>query len=240
MPYWLGASSPVTIATTPSSALAREVSMRLMRACGIRRMQDLAHQHSGKAEVVGVLAGAGGLAGGIHHGDRFADNGESVIAHFVPTNSCFIPFCSASIAARTAWYICVYPVQRHRLLLSASRISCFAGLGIVGQQPSHGHHESGSAEAALRAAKIAVGLLQRGQPAVVGDAFDGGDLLPLATGRQHGAREHGDAVHLHRACAAGRIVTAALGAGQVEVLAQNIEQQLVRLDRQFVGASVDA
>src|SRR5271165_4729863 len=34
MPYWLGASSPVTIATTPSSALARDVSMRLMRACG--------------------------------------------------------------------------------------------------------------------------------------------------------------------------------------------------------------
>ena len=35
----------------------------------IRRMQNLANQHSGQAEVVGVLAAASGLAGGIHHGD---------------------------------------------------------------------------------------------------------------------------------------------------------------------------
>ena len=35
----------------------------------IGRMQNLADQHAGKAEVVGVLAGAGGFAGGVHHGD---------------------------------------------------------------------------------------------------------------------------------------------------------------------------
>ncbi len=40
----------------------------------VRRMQDLAHQHAGKAEVVGVFAGAGRLAGSVHHGDRFANN----------------------------------------------------------------------------------------------------------------------------------------------------------------------
>ncbi len=39
----------------------------------IGRMQNLADQHPGEAEVVGVLACAGGLAGGVHHGDRFAD-----------------------------------------------------------------------------------------------------------------------------------------------------------------------
>ena len=92
----------------------------------------------------------------------------------------------------------------------------------------------------MRAAKIAVSLLQRGQSAVVGDAFDGRNLLPLATGGQHRAREHGNAVHLHGASAAGRVVAGALGAGQIEVLAQDVKQQLVRLDRQFVCASVDA
>ena len=39
-----------------------------------RRMQYLAHQHAGKAEIVGVLAGAGRFARGVHHGNRFADN----------------------------------------------------------------------------------------------------------------------------------------------------------------------
>src|ERR1017187_8322240 len=34
MPYGFGASAPVTTATTPSSACAREVSICLIRACG--------------------------------------------------------------------------------------------------------------------------------------------------------------------------------------------------------------
>ena len=39
-------------------------------------MQNLADQHSGNGKVVGVLARAGGLAGGVNHGDGFADDGE--------------------------------------------------------------------------------------------------------------------------------------------------------------------
>ena len=41
---------------------------------------------------------------------------------------------SATIAARMASYIWLYPVQRHRLLLSAARISSSDGIGIFGQQ----------------------------------------------------------------------------------------------------------
>ena len=40
----------------------------------VRGMKDLADQHSGQAEIVRVLTGAGGLARGVHHGDRFADD----------------------------------------------------------------------------------------------------------------------------------------------------------------------
>ena len=42
----------------------------------IGRVQNLAHQHAGQAEVVSVLAGAGGFAGGVDHRDGFADNGK--------------------------------------------------------------------------------------------------------------------------------------------------------------------
>src|SRR5580693_3366029 len=44
----------------------------------IRRMQDSPDEHSGQREVVGIFAGPGGLAGGVDHGGRFADDGEVV------------------------------------------------------------------------------------------------------------------------------------------------------------------
>ena len=52
--------------------------MRLMRACGYGECRILPIEHAGQAEVVGVLAGAGGLAGGVDHGGGFADDGEVV------------------------------------------------------------------------------------------------------------------------------------------------------------------
>ena len=56
---------------------------QLLRAAGVnafdtgvrvRRMQDSADEHTGQAQVVGVLAGAGGLAGGVDHGGGFSDD----------------------------------------------------------------------------------------------------------------------------------------------------------------------
>ena len=43
-------------------------------------MQNLAEHHTANAQVVGVLAGAGGLLGRVDHGGRLADDGE-VVAH---------------------------------------------------------------------------------------------------------------------------------------------------------------
>src|SRR5207244_4450096 len=56
-------------------------------------MQNLADEHAGKAEVVGVLACAGGLARGVNHGDGFADDGEGVWHWFVAPASARLP-CS--------------------------------------------------------------------------------------------------------------------------------------------------
>ncbi len=62
--------------------------MLLMRACGIRRMQDLAGEHAGQREIVSVFALAGGLAGRVNQGDAFTDDGE--VRHF---------FCNPELAA---------------------------------------------------------------------------------------------------------------------------------------------
>src|SRR5262249_48130992 len=64
------------------------------------RVQDLANEHAGHAEVVRVLARASGFAGGVNEGDGFTDDGK--IAHLLAS-----PCCSALIAALIAWYICV-------------------------------------------------------------------------------------------------------------------------------------
>src|SRR5579864_663728 len=116
----------------------------------------------------------------------------------------------------------------------------FRRMRIVGQQVFHGHYETGSAVAALGAAPISIRLLNGGQTAMLAHPFHCGDLLLLATGGQQRARQHGNAVHLHRAGAAGGVVAAALRARKAQVLAQCVKQQLAGLRRQLVSATVDA
>src|SRR6267154_368330 len=108
-------------------------------------MKNLANQHAGQAKVVGVLARAGRLAddGEITHSLRVIPN--SVVTRLylsfrAKRGICFLPVAqhyfaaaipcfSAVIAARIASYIWLYPVQRHRLLLSAARKSPSDGSG---------------------------------------------------------------------------------------------------------------
>ena len=75
---------------------------------------------------------------------------------------------------------------------------------------------------------------------MLANAFDCGDLLAFATGSEHRAREHGRAVNQNRASSAGGIVAAALGAGELQVHAQCVEQESIRLDGDLVGATVNA
>src|ERR1700690_995171 len=102
------------------------------------------------------------------------------------------------------------------------------------------HHEAGGAEAALGASPVAVGFLDGGQRAVFAHAFDGGDLLAFATGGEHGAGEHRRAVNKNSAGTAGGIVASALGAGEIEVETEGVEQESIRLDGDLIRAGVDA
>src|SRR5579864_4881857 len=101
------------------------------------------------------------------------------------------------------------------------------------------HHESGSAEAALCTAPVAVSLLDCGQSSMLADSFNGRDLLAFATCREQRAREHRRSVDEYGACSTRGIVTAALRSRELQVLAQGVEKQLVRLDCKFVRAPVD-
>ena len=117
---------------------------------------------------------------------------------------------------------------------------CIGRIRICREQVCDGHHEAGSAEAALRASPIAVGFLDCSQGPVLADAFDGGDFLAFATRGEHGAGEHGQSINQNSAGAARGVVAAALGSGKLQVYAQGVKQEAIGLDREFMRAAIDA
>ena len=72
--------------------------------------------------------------------------------------------------------------------------------------------------------------LQRAQLLRRAEALDGRDLVALGVGGEHQAGLDRLAVEEHRAGAAGAAVADLLGAGEVEVVAQRVEQRHPRLD----------
>src|SRR5439155_15762218 len=155
-------------------------------------MQNLADEHGGKAEVVGVLACAGGLARGVNHGDGFADDGEVVWHWFVaPASGRLSGGRHARLSGRRDGGAtsllrlnCSFDCLIHLAVSgAAAQISAesvanfvFRRFWILDQQMLYCHDESWSAEAALGTAPVAIGFLNRRQAAVLTDAFDRGNL----------------------------------------------------------------
>src|SRR5712692_1884391 len=107
------------------------------------------------------------------------------------------------------------------------------------EQRLGGHEDSRSAVAALRGAEVGERGLQRVQLGAARHAFDGLNRAALAFEREQQAGELRLAVDQHRAGAAFAELAAVLGAGEAEVLAQQLEQRLVRRERDFVAFAVD-
>src|SRR5262249_22181080 len=99
----------------------------------------------------------------------------------------------------------------------------FRWVGVGRKKRFDRHDETGGAIATLRATPVAVSFLNRRQTAVLTDAFDSGDLLPFATGSEHRAGEHGDAIDENSARAAGGVVASALMASELQILSQSVE-----------------
>ena len=96
----------------------------------------------------------------------------------------------------------------------------------------------GRAEAALEAVMLLERGLHRVQRAVLGEAFDRGHIGAVRRQREHRAGLHALAVHMDRARAALAGVAANMGAGEPQIVADEIDQQRAAFDLAGHGFAV--
>ena len=82
-------------------------------------------------------------------------------------------------------------------------------------------------------------LLQRSEGAVTCKPFHCGDGGTVGLAGEHQAAAHRPAIDIYRASAAHAMGATDMGAGQMQMVANEIDQQQPRLDLAFVGAAVD-
>jgi hypothetical protein len=104
----------------------------------------------------------------------------------------------------------------------------YGRMGIDGEQLSCGHQHAGGTDAALSAAALEKGFLQRVQFSIDGETLDGLDAC--AFGLQHWHKTAIDelTIHAHGAGPALAFAAPFLGAGEMEIFAQHIEEALHR------------
>jgi hypothetical protein len=102
------------------------------------------------------------------------------------------------------------------------------------------HHLAGCAEAALKGIVIDEGLLNRMEFAVLGKTLDRRHLRAFGRRGKNHTTVHASSVQMHSAGAAFTEIAAFLGARQLQVLAQQIEQCGARINWDLVAAAIDA
>ena len=95
------------------------------------------------------------------------------------------------------------------------------------------------AEPALRGTRVEERLLERMQLTVGGEALDRRDAPTVGLDREDEARIDAHVIEQHGARAALADEAALLRAGQPEVVAQDLEERVVRLDLDAARAAVD-
>src|SRR5262249_23921452 len=93
-----------------------------------------------------------------------------------------------------------------------------------------GHDHARSAEAALQAMIVAERRLHRMQLVALGNAFDGRDAGSCGLSRKHGAGFDRPAIDMHDTGAALAGIAADIGAGQVQMIAQELDKKRAVLD----------
>src|SRR6266581_3054515 len=102
-----------------------------------------------------------------------------------------------------------------------------------------GDDHPGRAEAALERVMLVERLLQGMEGAVLGEPLDCRHLVAVGLDGEHGARLDGLAVEQHNAGTAVRRVASDVGAGEAQLVAQEVNEERARLDLTFVVAPVD-
>ena len=115
------------------------------------------------------------------------------------------------------------------------------GIGIFFQEGFEGHHEAGGAEAALQGVGLVEGFLDGMQMiGVGGQALDGEDVVAVGLHREEQAGADGLAVEKDGAGAADAMLAAHVGAGQVQVVADEVAEQQAGLHLALIIDAVDA
>ena len=83
-------------------------------------------------------------------------------------------------------------------------------------------------------------LLQRGEGAVTRQSLDRRNRRPISLGGEHQAAPHGLAVDLDRAGATHTVRATDVGSGQMEMVADEVDQQQSSLDLALVGPPIDS
>jgi hypothetical protein len=157
------------------------------------------------------------------------------------------------LAAVRSWQAAVDHVagQLHRLedLLVAGASADIAAqtfldllevsLGVAPQGRRRRHHHAGDAIAALAGTGLMEGLLDRRQVAAVGQPFDGLDLRITGLGGREKATLHQYAVDENGTGAAFAGAAPFLAAGQIEVVAEDVEKPRVGLHRAPIWTAID-
>src|SRR5690606_24354208 len=113
------------------------------------------------------------------------------------------------------------------------------GIGVAIEQRLGRDQHPRRADAALERRMLEEFLLQRMELGAFRHALDRLDRLAVHLGAEDEAGAHQAAVDRHAARAAIAARAALLGAGEVELVAQHVEQRLLRLAQVFDGIAVD-
>src|SRR5688572_16901914 len=223
MPKVTGKSLPVRTRCTPGKDAAFEKSIEIILACGCglrsSRMCSMRGRTMSSAKRVWPVTLA-------RPSTRRRGLPRTFIAH--PLRRFFDGFKNLLVAGTAA------QVARDRLLDAVAR-----WIRLVLEERLSGHQDARCAIAALGGAEVGEGALQRMERRPVRQALDGFNRLALALKGQHQAGKPRLAVDQHRARAALTELAAVLGAGQIEVLAQDFQQGLVGCKRHLDRLTVD-
>src|SRR5713101_839231 len=106
---------------------------------------------------------------------------------------------------------------------------CFGRVGVVLEQLVRGHNHAWGAEAALQAMLLPEPLLDRVQASFGGQSFDRGHFTAVRLHGQHCTGLHRIAIEEYGTGATLRSVAADVGSGEVQHIAQIVDQQHARL-----------
>src|SRR6478752_1455675 len=132
-------------------------------------------------------------------------------------------------------------VARAAAVVALERVADLAvgRLGVPGEEVGRDHDHARRAEAALEAVLLPERLLQRMEAVAGGEALDRRDAAAVRLDREHRAALHGVAVDVDGAGAALARVAADVGAGELEVLPNELDEEASGLDVRLPSLTVD-